>query len=155
MFLLNLLLALVWVALSGQLTPLNFIIGLLLGYGLLALGQRAAGRSDYFKKVGRVLGLAGYFIWQLIVANLRVTYDILSPRHRMRPAVVAIPLDVQSSAEISLLANLITLTPGTLSLDVSPNRRMLYVHTMHVADAAQFKQEIKDGFERRVREVLQ
>jgi multicomponent Na+:H+ antiporter subunit E len=155
MLLLNILLALAWVALTGQLTPLNFGFGFVLGYLLLWLVRRATGEVGYFGKVGRVLNFAGFFIWQLLLANVRVTYEILTPAHTMRPAVVAVPLDVTRPAAVTLLANLITLTPGTLSLDISPNGRTLYVHALHVRDADLFRQEIKEGFERYVKEIFE
>jgi multicomponent Na+:H+ antiporter subunit E len=72
----------------------------------------------------------------------------------MRPAIVAIPLDLRGDLEITLLANLITLTPGTLSLDVSSDKRVLYVHSMYVTDIAAFRSEIKNGFEKRVKELF-
>ena len=155
MLLLNLLLALAWVALTGQLTPINFGFGFAVGFLLLWLARRAAGESSYFAKVGQVIRFAGFFIWQLVVANLRVTVEILTPAHTMRPAVVAVPLDVTRPSSITLLANIITLTPGTLSLDVAPNGNVLYVHAMHVQDADEFRQEIKDGFERCIKEIFE
>lgn len=155
MLLVNLLLALAWVALTGQLTPINFGFGFAVGYLLLWLARRAAGESTYFKKVWLVIKFGGFFIWQLVLANLRVAYEILTPAHTMRPAVVAVPLDVTSPAAVTLLANLITLTPGTLSLDVTPNSRMLYVHAMDVRDADSFRQEIKAGFERYIKEIFE
>jgi multicomponent Na+:H+ antiporter subunit E len=155
MLLLNLLLALAWVALTGQLTPINFGFGLVVGYLLLWLARRPAGESNYFRKLWQVVRFAGFFIWQLVLANLRVTYEILTPAHTMRPAVVAVPLDVTRPAAVTLLANLITLTPGTLSLDVAPDGQTLYVHAMHVQDAATFRQEIKEGFERYVKEIFE
>jgi multicomponent Na+:H+ antiporter subunit E len=72
----------------------------------------------------------------------------------MRPAIVAIPLDLRSPLAITLLAQMITLTPGTLSLDVSSDRRVLYVHSMYVDDIDAFRRSIKDGFERRLLQVL-
>lgn len=155
MLLLNILLALAWVALTGQLTPLNFGFGFAVGYLLLWLGRRAVGPSSYFKKVWLVMRFAGYFLWQLVLSNLRVTYEILTPAHTMRPAVVAVPLDITRPAAITLLANVITLTPGTLSLDVSPNGETLYVHAMHVRDAAAFQREIKEGFESYIKEIFE
>jgi multicomponent Na+:H+ antiporter subunit E len=155
MLLLNLLLALAWVALTGQLTPVNFGFGFALGYLLLWLGRRVTGESVYFKRVWQVISFAAFFIWQLVLANLRVTYEILTPAHTMRPAVVAVPLDVTQPAAVTLLANLITLTPGTLSLDVASNGKMLYVHAMHVQDADTFRQEIKSGFERYIKEIFE
>ncbi|MBW2487296.1 MAG: Na+/H+ antiporter subunit E, partial [Deltaproteobacteria bacterium] len=76
------------------------------------------------------------------------------PGFQMRAAIVAIPLDAESDLEITVLANLITLTPGTLSLDVSPDRKTLYVHAMHVDDVEEFRQDIKQRMERRVMEVF-
>ncbi len=155
MLLLNILLALAWLALTGQFTPTNLVIGLGLGYVLLWLTRQTTQRpSNYFNKVQQVVGFILFFLWELILANLRVTYDILTPRHHMRPGVVAIPLDIESDAAITLLANLITLTPGSLSLDVSSDRRTLYVHAMHIDNVEQFRREIKEGFEQRVQEVM-
>lgn len=154
MLLLNLLLALSWMALTGEFGLANFIAGFVLGYAILWVSQRAMGASSYFVKVRQVLSFIGFFLWELVLANLRVAYDIVTPGYFMRPSVIAIPLDIKSDAEITLLANLITLTPGTLSLDVSTDRRTLYIHAVYVKDLEKFRQSIKDGFERRVQEVF-
>jgi multicomponent Na+:H+ antiporter subunit E len=97
-----------------------------------------------------------FYIRQLILSNLRVAYDILTPTHYMRPGVIAVPLDARTDAEITLLANLITLTPGTLSLDLSADRRVLYVHAMYIDndDVDEARRQIKKGLERRVLELL-
>jgi multicomponent Na+:H+ antiporter subunit E len=155
MFLLNVLLALAWVALTEQFTPVNFAIGFGLGYLMLWLAQRTTGALNYFVKVPQVIRLALFFLWELILANLRAAFSVLAPRNRLRPGVIAVPIDVRSDAEATLLANLLTLTPGTLSLDVSADRKILYLHAMHVDDADRFRREIKEGFERRLREVLE
>ena len=67
---------------------------------------------------------------------------------------MAVPLALDRDAEIALLANLITLTPGTLSLDVSPDRRTLYVHAMATTSPDDLRREIQQGFERRILEVF-
>jgi multicomponent Na+:H+ antiporter subunit E len=97
-----------------------------------------------------------FYVWQLILSNLRVAYDVVTPTHYMRPGVIAVPLDAKTDAEITLLANLITLTPGTLSLDLSPDRGVLYVHTMYIDqdDVERARRQIKDNLERRVLELL-
>jgi multicomponent Na+:H+ antiporter subunit E len=153
-FLLNVLLALAWGALTGQLTTSNLLVGFVLGYILLRMLGRGSERSAYVVKVRQVLGFALFFLWELFKANLRVTFEVLTVQHHMRPGVVAIPLDVKTDQEITLLANLITLTPGTLSLDVSTDRRVLYVHGMYIDDPDEFARSIKEGFERRVLEVM-
>jgi multicomponent Na+:H+ antiporter subunit E len=153
-FLLNVLLALTWLALTGEFTPTNLALGFAAGYFVLRVARRALPRTGYFGRVFQVISFLGFFLWELFKANLRVAYDIVTPRHHMKPGVVAIPLDLTTDEEITVLANLITLTPGTLSLDVSVDRRTLYVHAMYVDDLEAFRREIKDGFERRVMELM-
>jgi multicomponent Na+:H+ antiporter subunit E len=154
LLLLNILLALAWVALTGEFSPANLVVGFVFGYATLWIAQRLEGRTAYFRKVGKVIGFGFFFAWEIIEANLRVAYDVLSPRQRISPGIIAIPLDAKTDDEITLLANLITLTPGTLSLDVSEDKKVLYIHAMYVEDVDQFKRELKDGLERRLLEVL-
>jgi multicomponent Na+:H+ antiporter subunit E len=154
-FLLNIVLALVWVALLEQYTVINFFAGFVLGYCMLWVVQPVMSSANYFTKVRRIIGITTLFIKELVLSNLRVAYSVLAPFTTMTPGIVAIPLDIESDAEITLLANMITLTPGTLSLDVSDDRRVLYVHGMHVNDLEQFRRDIKDGFETKVREVFE
>ena len=153
--LLNVLLALAWAALSGQLTPENLLAGFVLGYLLLWLARRALGSTGYVAQVPKVILFIGYFLVELFKANVRVAWEVLTPNLNMRPAIVAIPLDLRRDFAITLLAQLITLTPGTLSLDVSSDKRVLYVHSMYVSDVEAFRREIKDGFERRVKELFE
>jgi multicomponent Na+:H+ antiporter subunit E len=156
LFLVNVLLALAWGALTGHYEPVNLLIGFVMGYVALWLIQRtSAGPVGYFNKGYLLVSFFVFFISELVKANVRVLYDVLTPWHRMQPGIVAIPLDVTSDAEITLLANLISLTPGTLSLDVSDDRRVLYVHTMYMSETEAFRSAIKDGLERRIREVFQ
>ena len=154
MFLWHILLALSWAAITGLFTWSNVLAGFILGYLVLFIAQRAVGSSNYFRRIDRVLRFAVFYVWELILANFRVAYDVMTPTHRMRPGVVAIPLDAKTDAEITLLANLITLTPGSVSLDVSSDRRFLYFHAMYIDDVEEFRQSIKDTIERRVLEVL-
>jgi len=154
-FMLNIMLAMAWSALLGEFTTVNLVAGFVLGYIILWTMQSVMEATSYFVKVRQVISLIFVFLWALIQANLRVAYSVLAPYSKMRPGIVAIPLDIESDVEITLLANMITLTPGTLSIDVSSDKRVLYVHGMHVHDLEQFKREIKDGFERKVREVFE
>jgi len=129
-------------------------VGFVLGYAVLYLAQPVIGPSRYFTKVRQVISLVLFFLWELILANLRLAVDVVTPEHHMQPAVIAIPLDARSDAEITLLANMITLTPGTLSLDVSSDRKTLYIHALYVKDIEAVRRDIKNGFEKRLLEVL-
>lgn len=155
-FLLNVLLSVAWGALLGDFSPINMLAGFAFGYMMLWITQDVLGTSNYFTKIRRIAGLIMLFTKELIKSNLRVALSVLTPFDRMSPGIVAIPLDIQSDAEITLLANMITLTPGTLSLDVSDDRRVLYVHGMHVGDDIKaFRQDIKNGFEKKVWEAFE
>lgn len=151
----NLLLALLWIALIGSRQPVQFVLGLLIGYAVLAVLAPLVGTAAYVRRLPRALAFAGFFFKELILASVRVAWDVVLPRSRRRPGVVAVPLDSRDETEIALLAKLLTLTPGSVTLDVAADRSVLYVHTMFVDDPDAVRAEIKNGFERRVRELLQ
>ncbi len=152
--LLNLFLAVAWMAITGVFTAENLFAGFFLGVAVLWLVQSAGQPSPYFFKFHQILFFLGFFILELIKANLRVAVDVVTPRHRMKPGVLAIPLDIETDAEIMLLSTLITLTPGTLSLDVSEDRKILYIHAMYIDDPETYRQSVKTGFEARVLELF-
>ncbi len=149
-FWLNIGLALVWVTLTGAFGPINLAFGFVLGYLTLRLAERVLGPSTYFSKMRRGSSFVLFFLWELLTANLRVAIDVLTPRARMQPRILAVPLDALTDTEITFFANALSLTPGTLSLDVSTDRRVLYIHAMYAADAEATRRAIKDGLERRV-----
>jgi multicomponent Na+:H+ antiporter subunit E len=155
-FLGTLVLPIIWMALTGQFTLANFVTGFIISFVCLWLITSPT-ELPFAKMLARLLRFVGFlffFLWEVLVANLRVAWEVITPRHHMQPAIVAIPLTAKSDLEITILANVITLTPGTLSLDVSPDRKMLYVHTMYVSDVDAFRRDIKERFERRVIEVF-
>lgn len=155
LLLLNLLLAIAWASLTGGFGPFDLLFGFLLGYLVLWLITRMGKPVKYFRQIPLVLGLLGYFLFDLVRANLRMAGIILLPKMKLRPAVIAVPLSLNSEAAIILLANMITLTPGTLSLDISTDRRMLYLHTVYLDDPEQFKLKLMDGYERRLKELFE
>jgi multicomponent Na+:H+ antiporter subunit E len=152
--LVNLILALVWSLLMGAITLPNLVVGFLLGYGVLWLSKPALGETGYFRRGPAALGFLAFFIKELAISNLVVAHEVLTPRSRRRPGVVAVPLDARTDLEITFLAQVVTLTPGTLSLDVSEDRSTLYVHTMFLESPDALRRTIKEGFERRVLELL-
>jgi multicomponent Na+:H+ antiporter subunit E len=151
----SILLALAWAALQGNITLGNLLVGYGVGYVILALlAKGGVMRSTLASRTGHAIGLAGFFAWELVLANVRVAADVLRPRTGIQPAVVGIPLDVRSDGEILLLSMLINITPGSVTIDLSEDRRTLYVHVMHMTNAEATRREIKDGFERRVKLVF-
>jgi multicomponent Na+:H+ antiporter subunit E len=152
----NLLLALAWAALQGEFSLATLLTGVVLGYLILVTLVRGGvlGASPYVGRVHRVLGLAAYFFWELIKANVRLAVDVATPRYHMKPGIIALPLDATQDGQILLLSMLINTTPGSVALDVSPDRKTLYVHVMYMDTPDAAREEIKRGFERRVLEVL-
>jgi multicomponent Na+:H+ antiporter subunit E len=154
LFLMNILLAIAWGALTGQFYPGNLLFGFLLGFLILWVIFRHREGQKYFYRLPKIIEFLLFFLVELIMANLRVARTVLTPRPRIHPGVIAVPLDVETDVEITLLTNLLTLTPGTLSLDVSTDHRVLYIHTIDFSDADEFRTQIKQGFERRVLEIM-
>ncbi len=151
----NILLAVAWAALQGEFSLTNLLIGYGLGYAILAGLTRGGVLPDaYRNKVHAVVSLAGFLLWAFLVANLRMAIDVMRPIGHMRPGIVKVPLDATTEYELFLLSTLINLTPGTISLDISRDDKVLYLHVMHITTPEAVRREIKDGFERRVLEVL-
>jgi multicomponent Na+:H+ antiporter subunit E len=152
----SVLLALAWTALQGDVTLANLLVGYALGSVILAfLARGGVMPSTLAARTMHAVRLAGFFVWELILANVRVAADVLRPHTAIRPAVIGIPLDVTTDGEILLLSMLINITPGSVTIDLSDDRRTLYVHVMHMDTPEASRREIKEGFERRVARMFQ
>jgi multicomponent Na+:H+ antiporter subunit E len=148
------LLAVCWLALTGDWSLAAAAFSIALAWLLLRLVRPLGGEGFRRVRLSRLPGFLLYLLKEILVANLKVAAAVVAPSGRLRPAIVAVPLALDRDAEIALLANLITLTPGTLSLDVSPDRRTLYVHAMSTEGPDALRREIREGFERRILEVF-
>lgn len=144
----------VWVALTGSFEFLNFFFGFVVGFLILWVITVGSGEAKYFKIMPKIIAFLFFFLYELIKANIQVAYDVVTPNFYMTPGIVRVPLDAETNMEITLLANLISLTPGTLSLDVSDDKKVLYVHSMYISDKEKFIFGIKNGFEKRLLEIL-
>ncbi|PWJ12080.1 Na+/H+ antiporter subunit E [Jannaschia seohaensis] len=157
LFLLNIILAIAWAALTGTFTLAGLGVGLVVGFFALwvasPLFEENGGR--YFTRVWRWIKLVVLFHYELIVSSLSVAWDVLTPRHRARPGIVAVPLKAKGEAEVLLVTNLISLTPGTLSLDVTEDCNTLFVHAMFADDPQKIRDDIENGMERWVREAME
>ncbi|MDI6402075.1 Na+/H+ antiporter subunit E [Balneolaceae bacterium ANBcel3] len=154
LFLFNIVLALIWTAVTATFSFGNFLIGLVLAYGVLLLVSPALDDSRYTRRVWKSITLFFYFIKELFVSSVRVAIDVLRPGFKMKSGVVDIPLDVKTDLEITVLANMISLTPGTLSLEVSEDKKDLYIHAMYIDEGVEeLRASIKSGMERRILEI--
>lgn len=152
-FLANLLLTFVWVALTGSFAFSNVVFGFFLSYFILFVIVRGSRKARYFRMVPKVISFFFFFLYELVKANVQVAWEMATPNFYMTPGIVGVPLDLTSDSQITFLANLITLTPGTLSLDVSEDKKVLYVHSMYIKNKKDFIHGIKNGFEKRIKEL--
>lgn len=155
LFAINIALAFVWAALTASFTLPGLIVGYTLGYGALWLASPLFNApSRYFLRTFRVIRLIAFFLYELMLSSLQVVWDVLTPQHKSSPCVLELPLTVEGEFEILLVTNLISLTPGTLSLDVTPDRKRLIVHAMF-ADDPQAVLEGLARFDRMVKEAVE
>jgi len=149
-------LALVWAAITGNFSGFNLLLGVGIGAVAVLLLRRDLAPGGGLGRVRKVFSLGLLFLYELAASAVRVAIVVLTPdlKSALRPAIVAFPLSVKSDAEITLLANLITLTPGTLSVDVSEDRSLLYVHVLSIDTREALIADIAGGFEAKVKEVF-
>ena len=152
-FLLNLFLAAAWMMLNGQYDSMSFTLGFIIGFFALRLSQPFGLKTSYFKRFYATINLLCLFLYELIVSAARVVWDVVTPTHLSHPDIVYVPLDVTSDIEITLLANMVSLTPGSLSLDVTPDKKHLIVHAMFAEKHQAVIDPIKSGLEKRILEV--
>ncbi|HEY9577468.1 MAG TPA: Na+/H+ antiporter subunit E [Pseudobacillus sp.] len=151
--LLNFFLAFLWMFLQVSFNSKTFIIGYLLGL-ILIYGMRRFFKTElYLRRVFAVIYLTLLFFKELIMANFDVLKVILKPKLDIQPGIFALPTELKSDWEITLLANLITLTPGTLVIDISDDQKILYVHAIDVPDVQDAINGIKESFEKAIMEV--
>lgn len=147
-FAINIILAMAWCAITFDASGWNMVLALALGAAAGAMAAPLLGEVFYLQRVAWAFYLLLYFLFELALSNVRVARDVIWPRFHFKPGIVAVPLRVKSDLGITLLANMITLTPGTMSLGVSPDRQFLYVHAMDMGDAEEMKAGLAAGFER-------
>lgn len=151
------ILALGWAGITGSFSGLNLLFGGLVGGGALLILRYSIHQQGALGKAGKVLSLLGLFLYELMASAIKVALIVLQPnlKSALKPAIVAVPLTVKSDAEITLLANMITLTPGTLTIDVAEDRSVLYVHALSMESDAALIADIANGFEAKIKEVFE
>ncbi len=131
---LNIALAVGWVFLAGNFTAVSFLAGLVFGFLVTSIYATATGNRGYGMRIWRVFRFGMYFLKILIKANWQIAYEAATPRFYMTPRIVRYPVGHMTNAEKTTLANAITLTPGTLVVDISEDGEYIYVHCMYAKD---------------------
>ncbi|KQU57950.1 Na+/H+ antiporter subunit E [Rossellomorea marisflavi] len=151
--LLNFILAFVWMFLSVSFTAPSFIVGYLLGLLIILAMRRFFPDRFYLWRVVASISLLLLFLKELIKANVDVLKTVLKPKLDFQPGIFAYETNLKKDWEVTLLANLITLTPGTLVMDVSMDKKILYVHAIDLPDKDAVIDDIRNSFEKAIMEV--
>ncbi|QBX99430.1 sodium:proton antiporter [Rhodophyticola sp. CCM32] len=155
-FTLNIVLAVSWAALTGTFTLPGLAVGFALGSAALYVTRPLfPGSERYFLRVWRWVKLIALFLYELVVSSVQVVWDVLTPTQLSSPGIISMPLDVRDEMEVLLVTNLISLTPGTISLDVNEACDTLYIHAMFADDPEAIRAQLKNGMERWVIEAME
>lgn len=143
-----------WLVLNSTLAPGHVLLGLALGLSIPPLTRSLRPEPPRVGRPALALRLAAVVLRDIVLANIEVARRILGPEARLTPRFFRVPLDIQAPYGIATLAAIITLTPGTVSADVSPDRRFLLVHGLNVDDVERTIAEIKRRYETPLREII-
>lgn len=151
--LVNVVLALLWMFMNSNFTVQGFFVGYILGMVAVFIVRRFLPGRFYMKRVYSITKLTFIFFWELTKSNISVMRIVLSPKIDIHPGFLAYPTDLEEDWEISLLAALITLTPGTVIVAISEDQRTMYIHALDLEEADTEIDNIKKNFEAVIKEV--
>lgn len=148
-------LALVWLLLNNSLAPGQVVLGLLLGWAIPLFAVSFWPEQVRIRNWPALLRFVGVVLLDILIANLKVARLILGRPRNLHPAFVVVPLDVSHELAISILANTICLTPGTVSAHLSADRRSLLVHALDTTDPEELAATIKARYEAPLKEIFE
>lgn len=144
-----------WLLLVNTVSGGHLVLGAFLGWAIPYLTQSFWPEAMTVRKPALALKFVALVIWDIVIANFQVAWLILGPNSRLKPALMIVPLDIHKDFTITLLANTISLTPGTVSADLTVDRRELIVHSLHVDDIDAAVEEIKRRYEAPLKEIFE
>ena len=153
-FLTNIILTLIWVALTGSFSYVNLFMGFVISFFVLWIISMDSPDRRYFTIAFKIIGFFFYFLYEMLKANFQVAYEVMTSNLHMKPGIIRMELEARTDLEITLLASLISLTPGTLVLDVSDDKSVMYIHGMYLEDRAKFIESIKSGLEKPLLSIM-
>lgn len=144
----------VWLGLHASLAPIHLAGGVLLAVLLPRLLHRSLDGTGRARRPWVAIRLAGVVLWDIVTANVAVARRVLGPMSRLRPGFIEVPLDLAHPDAVALLAGIIAITPGTVVADIDEARARILVHVLDLADPAALVSEIKDRYERPLKEIF-
>jgi multicomponent Na+:H+ antiporter subunit E len=138
-FALNLLLGIVWLFLTGSFTTANLIFGMVIGYAVIAVAQPYLGSGGYVASVIASFRFLRKYLKEIVLANIQLARDLLRPTMPFVGGIIRYETTGLTQAEVAILANMISLTPGTLSMDTDASGTVLYIHSVYAGDREQLR----------------
>ncbi len=152
--LLSLLLMLLWLLLNNSAAPGHLVLGALSGLLIPLFTRRFWPERLVVTKPALIVRFSARVMWDIIVANFVVARIVLGPSTAVRPVFVRVPLDVQPEFPVTVLASVISLTPGTVTADVDRARRYLLVHALSEDDPEALVRQLKTRYEAPIKEIF-
>ncbi len=155
LLLIGTLVGLSWIFLQRSIDPGTIVVAVILGFGLPWLTRRFWPGETRVAAPLTALKLFFTLLWDIIISSLVVARQIVRSPDRLQPAFIELPLDLSDDLAISLLASCISLTPGTVSVEISADRKFLRAHGLHVPDAQETISSVKARYEQPLKEIFQ
>lgn len=154
-FLLNLFIAVLWMLLKdeNEIYLTTFFSGFLIGIVVLYLMHRFFGTPFYLRRVVAIIKLILLFLKELVMSSVLVFKQILSPKMNITPGIFTYKTKLKSDTEVTTLALLLTLTPGSVVMEVSPSGNVFYIHATDMGDARLSILKSMKSFEDAIKEV--
>ena len=153
--LLSAILVVLWLLLVNDLTFGHLLLGGLLGWAIPLFTARFWPEQVKVRRPLLLARLVGVVLYDILVANFAVARLILGPQGRIQPRFLEMPLRLENEVAISLLANTISLTPGTVSTYLSADRRCLIIHSLHATDPDAVLATVRERYEKPLKEILE
>lgn len=150
----SILLFVVWLLLNNSLHPGHIILAAFFAVSIPLLVNSMRDEHPKLKKPSLAVRYFFLVLGDILKANFQVALLVVGPVRKLEPGFIAVPLDLSSDVGITLLASTVSLTPGTVSAEVSEDKKWLYVHALHLTDEQELINEIKQRYERPIKEIL-
>lgn len=151
--LINLVIGFLWMFLQDQWTFLSFLSGYIVGIVILFFLRRFFNGPFYFYKFWAVVKLLAVFIYELIVSGIFVLRHVLRPKVKITPGIFRLDVDLEGDVEVTLLSLLITLTPGSVVMEVTEDGKALYIHALDLPESKIAIMKSQKVFEKAIKEV--
>lgn len=152
-FILNIILMAVWIMITFDFSVENMVLGFLLGGVIIFLIRGHFNNDAYLYRIWIFMKLVIFFIYEIIRSSLRVVFLVIFKAKNLNSKIIEYELDIKTNFQMTLLANMITLTPGTLSVDII-DKKIILIHVLEAENPEEVKQSIKEGFEKKIMEIF-